>query len=131
MEVKKILWPTDFSSNAARALPYVTSLSQKYQTEVHVLYVAQELAYHEPWYGEFDRSHLDKVHEWEKRWRKSIWIKSATSTWRVAPSISDTWPLVIQPRRSSISSVKKKWTWWSWPPAEAKALFHLGVSPIK
>lgn len=67
MEVEKILWPTDFSSNAARALPYVTSLSQKYQTEIHVLYVAQELAYHEPWYGEFDRSHLDKVHEWEKK----------------------------------------------------------------
>ena len=67
MEVKKILWPTDFSKNAERALPYVTSLGEKYETEVHVLYVIQELAYHEPWYGEFDRSHIDKIHEWEEK----------------------------------------------------------------
>jgi len=67
MEVKKILWPTDFSKNAERALPYVTSLGEKYQTEVHVLYVIHELAYHEPWYGEFDRSHIDKIHEWEEK----------------------------------------------------------------
>lgn len=67
MEVKKILCPTDFSKNAERALPYVTSLGQKYQTEVHVLYVIQELAHHEPWYGEFDRSHIEKIHEWEEK----------------------------------------------------------------
>ena len=66
MEMKKVLWPTDFSKNAERALPYVTSLGEKYHTEVHVLYVIEELAYHEPWYGEFDRSHIDKIHEWEK-----------------------------------------------------------------
>jgi len=66
MEMKKILWPTDFSKNAERALPYVTSLGEKYSTEVHLLYVIEELAYHEPWYGEFDRSHIDKIHEWEK-----------------------------------------------------------------
>ena len=67
MEVKKILWPTGFSKNAAKAQPYVTSLTEKYQTEVHVLYVIEELAYHEPWYGEFDRSHIDKIHEWEEQ----------------------------------------------------------------
>ena len=67
MEVRPILWPTDFSKNAARALPYVTSLTEKYDTEIHVLYVIQELAYHEPYYGEFDRSHIDKIHEWEKK----------------------------------------------------------------
>ena len=66
MEMKKVLWPTDFSKNAERALPYVTSLGEKYHTEVHVLYVIEELAYHEPWYREFDRSHIDKIHEWEK-----------------------------------------------------------------
>jgi nucleotide-binding universal stress UspA family protein len=66
MEVKKVLWPTDFSDNAAAALPYVESLSQKYQTEVHVLYVIEELGYHEPWYGEFDKSHIEKIHQWEQ-----------------------------------------------------------------
>ena len=67
MEVKKVLWPTDFSKNAERALPYVTWLGEKYQTEVHVLYVIEELAYHEPWYGDFDRSHIEKIHEWEEK----------------------------------------------------------------
>ena len=70
MEVKKILWPTDFSSNAEKALDYVTSLSQKYQTEVHVLYVIQELAQHPPWYGDFDKSHFDKIQDWEMKTAK-------------------------------------------------------------
>ena len=67
MEMKKVLWPTDFSKNSEKALPYVQSLSEKYQTEVHVLYVIEELGYHEPWYGEFDYSHIKKIHEWENR----------------------------------------------------------------
>jgi nucleotide-binding universal stress UspA family protein len=45
----------------------VTSLGEKYQTEVHVLYVIPELANHEPWYGEFDQSHIDKIHDWERK----------------------------------------------------------------
>ena len=65
MEVKKILWPTDFSDNARSALPYVESLGEKYQTEVHVLYVIPELAYHEPWYGVLEKSHIEKIRAWE------------------------------------------------------------------
>ena len=65
--MKKVLWPTDFSSNAEKALPYVSSLSETYQTEVHVLYVIEELGHHEPWYGEFDSSHIKKIHEWENK----------------------------------------------------------------
>lgn len=67
IEKKKILWPTDFSENAKQAFSYVTSLGEKYQTEIHVLYVIEELGYHEPWYGEFKESHIDKIHEWEKK----------------------------------------------------------------
>ncbi len=67
MEIKRILWPTDFSKNAAQALPTVQSLSEKYQTEVHVLYVIPELAQHEAWYGDFDRAHIDKIHAWEQK----------------------------------------------------------------
>ena len=67
MEIKKILWPTDFSANAEKALDYVTSLGEKYQMDVHVLYVIEDLAHqNEPWYGEFDRSHIDKIHKWER-----------------------------------------------------------------
>ena len=67
MELKRILWPTDFSGSAEQALRYVQSLSEKFQTEVHVLYVIEELGHHEPWYGDFDRSHIEKIHEWEKK----------------------------------------------------------------
>jgi nucleotide-binding universal stress UspA family protein len=66
MKMMKVLWPTDFSGNAEAALPYVTSLSEKYQTEVHVLYVIEDLGHHEPWYGEFDRGRIDKIHDWER-----------------------------------------------------------------
>ena len=64
MEVNKILWPTDFSSSAEKALPYVTDLTQKYGAEIHVLYVIEDIAHHDSWYGEFDRTHVDKLMEW-------------------------------------------------------------------
>jgi len=66
MDVKKILWPTDFSPNAEKALDYVMSFGEKFQTEVHVIYVIEDLGHHAPWYGEFDRSHIDKIHAWER-----------------------------------------------------------------
>ncbi len=65
MEVKKILWPTDFSGNAESALPYVQSLTEKYQAEVHVLYVIEDLANHASWYGDFDEARISKIIEWE------------------------------------------------------------------
>ncbi|UCD80675.1 MAG: universal stress protein [Desulfobacterales bacterium] len=64
MEVKKVLWPTDFSSSAEKALPYVTDLTQKYGAEIHVLYVIEDIAHHEAWYGEFDKTHIDKLMQW-------------------------------------------------------------------
>jgi nucleotide-binding universal stress UspA family protein len=39
----------------------------KYQSEIHVLYVIEELARHEPWYGDFDTAHIEKIHEWEEK----------------------------------------------------------------
>jgi nucleotide-binding universal stress UspA family protein len=64
MEVNKVLWPTDFSSSAEKALPYVTDLTQKYGAEIHVLYVIEDVAHHESWYGDFDKSHVDKLMDW-------------------------------------------------------------------
>jgi nucleotide-binding universal stress UspA family protein len=64
MEIKKVLWPTDFSAIAEKALPHVTSLTQQYQAEIHVLYVIEDIAHHESWYGEFDKTHIDKLMEW-------------------------------------------------------------------
>ena len=67
MNIKKILWPTDFSMNAEKALPYVTSLSKKYEAEIHIIYVGEDLSHHETWYGEFDTSHISRIREWEEQ----------------------------------------------------------------
>jgi nucleotide-binding universal stress UspA family protein len=67
MKLDKILWPTDFSSNAAKALAFVTSLSERYQSEVHVLYVLESFGHYGAWYGEFDPSQIEKIHAWEKK----------------------------------------------------------------
>jgi nucleotide-binding universal stress UspA family protein len=64
MEVNRVLWPTDFSSSAEKALPYVTDLTQKYGAEIHVLYVIEDIAHHDSWYGDFDKTHVDKLMEW-------------------------------------------------------------------
>lgn len=61
MDVKKILWPTDFSRNAEAALPQVKSLTEKYGAEIHVLYVIEDTAHHEPWYGVFDEERVGKL----------------------------------------------------------------------
>ena len=63
MDVKKVLWPTDFSSSAEKALPLVTSLTELYQAEIHVLYVIEDIAHHESWYGEFEKTHREKLME--------------------------------------------------------------------
>ena len=65
MRIKKILWPTDFSKNSNAALDYVLSLSEKYEAEIYLLYVAQDLAQNIPWYGELKPPHIDRLHEWE------------------------------------------------------------------
>ncbi len=73
LEVKRILWPTDFSRTAEAALPYVTSLTRKYGAEIHVLYVIEDLAHHEAWYGEFGRENVRKLMDHsEKSARKRL-----------------------------------------------------------
>jgi nucleotide-binding universal stress UspA family protein len=65
MDIKKILWPTDFSDNSNAALSYVLSLSKKYDAEIHLLYVAEDLSAYGTWYGELTPDHAEKLREWE------------------------------------------------------------------
>ena len=67
MEIKKILWPTDLSENAATALPLVTSLSQKYSAEIHILYGLKD-------YPEFGASYGGNG---SRKPPKNGWTKSA------------------------------------------------------
>jgi nucleotide-binding universal stress UspA family protein len=71
MEIKKILWPTDFSENAAKALPAVTSLSQKYQAEVHILYVLKDYPEFGASYGYHDPADYEKMRQWEQETAES------------------------------------------------------------
>ena len=61
MEIKKILWPTDFSPNADSALDHVTSLAQLYEAEIHVLHVVPNAGAVQSPYGEDARSHSEKI----------------------------------------------------------------------
>ena len=67
MDVSKVLWPTDFSSSAEKALPYVTDLTQKYGAEIHVLYVIEDVAHHDGWYGEFEKDKVDKLMQYAEK----------------------------------------------------------------
>ncbi|MBW1790600.1 MAG: universal stress protein [Deltaproteobacteria bacterium] len=67
MKINKILWPTDFSGSARQALDYVKSLTGKYQAEVHVMYVIEDIAHHKGWYGDFEKDRVDKIVEWEEK----------------------------------------------------------------
>ena len=71
MEINKILWPTDFSENAATALPVVTSLSQNYQAEVHILYVLKDYPAFGASYGYHDPDDYQKMKDWERQTAES------------------------------------------------------------
>jgi nucleotide-binding universal stress UspA family protein len=66
MEIKKILWPTDLSENAATALPLVTSLTQKYGAEIHILYVLKDYPEFGASYGYSDPADYEKMRQWEQ-----------------------------------------------------------------
>lgn len=61
MEIRKVLWPTDFSGSSEAALSHVKSLSSSYGAEVHVLHVLEDIMHHEGWYGEFKDEHIEKL----------------------------------------------------------------------
>lgn len=55
------------SENAARALPYVTSTAEKYQAEIHILYVLKEYVEFGAAYGDTDpQADYERMRQWEK-----------------------------------------------------------------
>ena len=67
MKVTKILWPTDFSSAAEKALPFVKSLARQYGAEIHVFYVIEDIAHHESWYGDFGQKRMAELMDWAEK----------------------------------------------------------------
>jgi nucleotide-binding universal stress UspA family protein len=66
MELKKILWATDLSENAAAALPYVSMLSRLHGSEVHLIYVLEAVGHFGTWYGDYDPSDAERLQALEK-----------------------------------------------------------------
>jgi len=66
MRIRKILYPTDLSANAAAALPHLTSLAEKYQAEIHVLHVLKSYGEWGASYGAYDPADFEKMRRWEK-----------------------------------------------------------------
>ena len=66
MKIERILWPTDFSENAAQALPMVTSLAQSYGAEIHILYVMKDYPAFGVHYGDFDPKEKESMQQMEK-----------------------------------------------------------------
>jgi len=65
MDVKKILWPTDFSTAAAVAESYVLSLTQRFDAEVHLIHVAEDLTQYEHYWGSGpDTKHIEELNEY-------------------------------------------------------------------
>ncbi|MBF0506212.1 MAG: universal stress protein [Nitrospirae bacterium] len=62
-DIKRILWPTDLSNNALFALPYVRSMSEKFQAEVHLLYVAEDVTWFDHFYGDADPKFLMELQD--------------------------------------------------------------------
>ena len=44
-EFKRILFPVDFSESSAKIVPYVQTVAKKFDTEIHILFVARILDY--------------------------------------------------------------------------------------
>ena len=48
----------DFSKNSEKAFSYIKRLNQDKNTEIHVLYVIEDIPHQEPLYGEYSQKHV-------------------------------------------------------------------------
>ncbi len=68
-----ILWPTDLSKNSLKAAKQVSSLAEKYQAKVILLYVGVDLMTHFGAYSYPSEEHLRHFQDWEvKQARKQM-----------------------------------------------------------
>jgi nucleotide-binding universal stress UspA family protein len=65
MKVRTILWPTDLSKNSLKAAPHVSSLAEKYEAKVIIIYVGVDLTSMGQAYGYPNEEHLKHFQEYE------------------------------------------------------------------
>jgi nucleotide-binding universal stress UspA family protein len=57
LEIKRILFPIDFTENSSKILPYVLSVSEKYDGMIYLLHVVEDLS---KWGSGF---HIPQLHQ--------------------------------------------------------------------
>jgi nucleotide-binding universal stress UspA family protein len=55
LEIKRILFPIDFTQNSSKILPYVLSVAQKYNATIYLLHIVEDLS---KWSCGFNVPHL-------------------------------------------------------------------------
>lgn len=80
MQIKNILFPTDFSQGARAAMDYAISLARDYKARLILLYVIQDISIAE-WYIPSSLSVTDLVEDMQKSARKEMdkWAAEASA----------------------------------------------------
>lgn len=91
MQVKTILFPTDFSQGARAAMDYAISLAQDYEAKLVLLYVIQDISIAE-WYIPSSISVTDLVEDMQK----SAWKEMEKWNAEVAAKVKDVEQMVIR-----------------------------------
>ncbi len=91
MQIKTILFPTDFSNGARAAMDHAISLAKDYQAKLILLYVIQDISVAE-WYIPSSLSAADLVEDMQK----SAWNEMNKWGTEVAPKVKDVEKMVVR-----------------------------------
>ena len=88
MEVRTILWPTDLSKNSIKAAKHVSSLAEKYQAKVILLYVGVDMMSLFPAYGTYPSpEQLENFQSWELKQAKKQLESVCETELKACPNI--------------------------------------------
>jgi len=91
MQIKTILFPTDFSNGARAAMDHAISLAKDYQAKLILLYVIQDISIAE-WYIPSSLSVADLVEDMQK----SAWQEMDKWTAEVSKQVKDVEKMVVR-----------------------------------
>lgn len=91
MQIKTILFPTDFSNGARAAMDHAVSLARDYDAKLVLLYVIQDISIAE-WYIPSSLSAADLVEDMQK----SAWKEMDRWAQEAAATVRDTEKMVVR-----------------------------------
>jgi nucleotide-binding universal stress UspA family protein len=64
IEIKKILFPIDLTANSSKVLPYVLSVSEKYNSTIYLLHVVEDVrSFGSEYIDDIPHDHLDRFQQ--------------------------------------------------------------------